>query len=338
MLTLPLLRGLRRAIPRARIELLGKPWLHSLFEGTGICDDTHVLVPPWTRHSAKYGLGQGAWRKYFSELKAVRAEAFDLIVSCRYDARDVLQLRLLRGSSRAAFGGAGGARWLDVDLGSPPSRTAGVPVHRDAAYALMRIAGATFPDAPAFPPDENKATAALARLREAGLRTGPVVAVSLSAGHPNRRWDAERLAEVLRRTALEIGFLVVVRDPDDPASDEIRVPPGLPVLYWSSSLADLRGLFAVTDVALCCDSGVMHVASACGCRVVAIFGSAAPQWFGPYGTADQVVLSEPMPCRPCFDRCIYAQPICIKNVSVDMVESALRKAIDPVTRPDRRDS
>lgn len=337
VLTLPLLAGLRAARPHARIELLGKPWLDDLFRGTALCDATHPLVPPWTRPTGKYRIGRGAWQRYLAELGAVRRHAFDLVVSCRYDPRDALQLRLLRSGARAAFGAAGGARWLDVDLGNAPSRTRQAPVHRDAAQALFEITRTQAPPLPAFPPDDAAAMAARTRLREAGLERGPVVVVSLSAGHPIRRWDPDKLRRVLARSAARIGFLVVVRDPADAGPGELQVPAGAHGMVWSGSLAELRGLFRVADLALCCDSGVMHVASASGCRVVAIFGPGAPAWYGPYGPDDQVVIQQPMPCRPCFDNCIYPEPVCMTAISEDMVDAALVKALQPGMLPVPRD-
>jgi heptosyltransferase II len=336
VLNLPLLTGLRQALPGARIELIGKPWLESLFAGTGLSDASHVLVPPWTRHTGKYRPGSGAWRRYLNELRLVRRTRFDLVVSCRFDARDIMQLRLLRSDCRAGFGSAGGAGWLDLDLGPVPSRESGLPVHRDAAEALNRLTGTVAPPVPVFPDDPAAAQRALQRLRQAGFQQGPLVALSVSAGNPIRRWDPDRFTEVLMRVAPKIGFLVIIRDPADPVDDGVRVPVGLPSVEWSGSLAELRALLSVTDLTLCSDSGVMHVASATGNRVVAVFGPGSLQWYRPYGEEDRVVIHEPMPCRPCFDQCIYDQPLCMNAVTVDMVEEAMSAALDgELVRRDR---
>jgi ADP-heptose:LPS heptosyltransferase len=337
VMTLPLLTGLRSALPDARIELLGKAWLDELFRGTGLYDATHALVPPWTGQTGKCRIGRGAWRRYFAELWSVRRHRFDLVVSCRYDARDVLQLKLLRSGARVAYGAAGGARWLDLDLGAPPSRTTNAPVHRDAAHALFEITGRKAPSLPALPRDDARAKAALLRLREAGLERRPVVVVSPSAGHPIRKWDPDKLRNVLARSASRIGFLVVVQDPADPGPPDVRIPAGVKGMVWSGSLTELRGLFLAADVTLCCDSGVMHMASASGCRVVAIFGPGSPDWYGPYGSEDRVVIQQPMPCRPCFDTCIYPEAICMTAISEDMVEAALGRALQPDHLPVRRE-
>ena len=61
---------------------------------------------------------------------------------------------------------------------------------------------------------------------------------------------------------------------------------------------------------------------------MAIFGSGMPAWFGPVGAVHRVVVEEPMPCRPCFDRCIYPSPLCIDRIGVGSVVAPLRAALD----------
>lgn len=323
VLTLPLLTGLRSAFPSGSIELIGKPWLKSLFAGAGLADATHDLVPPWTRHSRKYRPGSGAWRRYLSQLRSLRRAPFDLLVSCRFDARDILQLRILRANLRAGYGAAGGAGWLNIDLGTPPSRADGTSVYHDAACALERLTGETPPSRPCLPVPPSVAEAALSNLREAGYDNGPLVALSMSAGHPIRRWPPERFNQVIQRVADNIGFLVVIRDQTDNVVSELAVPEQLPHVEWSGELQGLAGLLSIVDVTLCCDSGVMHLASAVGSDVVAIFGPGSLDWYGPSGLHDRAVFHDPMPCRPCFDNCIYARPLCMEAVSVEMVSAAL---------------
>jgi len=98
-------------------------------------------------------------------------------------------------------------------------------------------------------------------------------------------------------------------------------------IVWKSSLADLKALLSVADVLLCCDSGVMHMGAACGCRVVAICGPTALDIFAPHGTRHQIVKVDPMSCRPCLDSCIYSRPICMDEIIEGVVSAALRRAI-----------
>lgn len=119
----------------------------------------------------------------------------------------------------------------------------------------------------------------------------------------------------------------MIADNDGPDGYGIRPPAENASMLWRSSLAELIGPLASADVLLCANSGVMHMAAAAGCRVVTVFGPTSPEWFGPMGEGHCVVKVDPMPCRPCFDDCIYAHPICMDNVSVNAVAHALKSAL-----------
>jgi heptosyltransferase-2 len=88
-------------------------------------------------------------------------------------------------------------------------------------------------------------------------------------------------------------------------------------------LHELKALMACFDLVVCNDSGPMHIANAVGTPVVAIFTSASPEWFAPRGKANRVVVQDGFPCRPCFDRCIFAEPYCNSTISVGQVLTAV---------------
>jgi len=63
----------------------------------------------------------------------------------------------------------------------------------------------------------------------------------------------------------------------------------------------------------------MHLANLLGVPVVAVFGPQRPEWFGPRGPQDRVVIRSEFPCRPCFDYCIFDQPYCLRTISAGEV-------------------
>jgi ADP-heptose:LPS heptosyltransferase len=95
--------------------------------------------------------------------------------------------------------------------------------------------------------------------------------------------------------------------------------------------SDLRGFMALVtqcDVLLCSDSGPMHIANALGVPVTALFGPQRREWYGPRGKLDSVVQVDEMPCRPCFDACIFATPHCMEGITVDAVVSAIEDQLE----------
>ena len=321
VLVLPFLRALRAHFPSATIELIGKPFLPDLMEGEGIADAFHMLVPPWTNYAGKYRVWKAEWRRYLRDLMRVRRHEFDLVVSLRWDPRELLQLRLLRARATAGYGGAGGRKWVTTDLDLSVGQYSALHRAEVSASAARTLLGRTVSPDPALRPDPARMARARARLRRSGHTNQKLLIVHGSAGRPTRQWGATNFNAVLNVHPNRDLFIVIVQDT---RTDGIAPPLGVLGLRWSSSLADLKALFGVADLLLCNDSGPMHVAAACGCPLVAIFGPGSLDWFGPRGQDSRVVAIEPMPCRPCDDKCIYETPICMSGITRRMVVDSLR--------------
>jgi ADP-heptose:LPS heptosyltransferase len=328
VLALPLLKALASAYPGASIEPIGKPWLAELFAGEPWLGATHELVPPWTRPSRKYRLWDREWRRYAAQLLALRKTRFDLLIGIRLDPREVVQLRLLNAARTVGVVVTGGEAWLT----DPVALTSEDYYFRYraeyTALAARQLTGCEVSSQPHLEVDDAARAAALARLRASGYADGPIVCVHNGAGNPIREWRPASFATVLDSVRDLVPFVVVIDDGVDPSGPRLEVPDSVVSTVWKSGLRELKALLSVGDVLLCCDSGVMHMGAACGCRVVAIFGAGSIYMFAPRGERHQIVKVDQMPCRPCFDSCIYPSPICMDGINESAVSAALRRSLD----------
>jgi ADP-heptose:LPS heptosyltransferase len=69
------------------------------------------------------------------------------------------------------------------------------------------------------------------------------------------------------------------------------------------------------------DTGPMHVATAVGRPVIALFGPTNPTSTGPYGQLGNVLQNNELPCVPCMSqKCSYRDPLaCLKSITPQMV-------------------
>jgi len=195
------------------------------------------------------------------------------------------------------------------------------------ALALKGLTGCEVSLLPRLDVDGMARTGVLAKLHAAGYTGGPIVCIHNRAGNPIREWRAASFAAVLDLVGDLVQFVVVIDDGVDLSGPRVELPASMRSTVWKSDLANLKALLSVADVLLCCDSGVMHMGAACGCRVVAIFGPTSLDIFAPHGARHQIVKVDPMPCRPCLDSCIYSRPICMDEIIEGVVSAALRRAI-----------
>ncbi len=313
VLTVPLLRTLRAVFEDAAVELIGKPFLKDLFADEGLADQYHRLVPPWTKYSLKYRFWEADWRIYLTEIRNIRRHSFDILIAPRWDVREILQLRLLNANATAGFAAAGGRKWITNDFRITSEQYAKLHRAEAAAVAAQRLTGQQIDPRPRLNVSTERSVAVFNHLKSAGYVGGRLMVVHGGAGSPIRRWGGEKFSAVLARMPLDDSFIVII---DDEGSEDIKLPPNTLGIRWRSSLADLKALLHHASLFIGCDSGVMHLAAACGCKVVAVFGPGSIKWFRPYGNEHRIVAIHPMPCRPCFDKCIYQMPICM-NISAD---------------------
>ncbi len=71
------------------------------------------------------------------------------------------------------------------------------------------------------------------------------------------------------------------------------------------------------DVVVAADTGPLHIATAVGTRVVALFGPKDADLYGPRGTGHALLFHD-VPCRPCKRR-ECASPQCVLGIGVDEV-------------------
>jgi ADP-heptose:LPS heptosyltransferase len=318
---IPFLRNLRRRFPGAHISLLVGVGLADFLKGQGLVDEFIPVRVPWALHFKR-------WRKYnpFSlnwvalarTIFLVRKRHFDWAFSGRMDVRDNFILWLSGARRRIGYGVGGGGTLLTDRIRPNLLR----PHRTDIWLHLLEAIGEPTDLAPGgFRLTSADLASARSFLSEQGIPPGTfLVGVHPGARIAIRRWGNERFAEVARRVLEKTDAHVLW------FSEPGTSWTGLPSERFHPVRLDFRRFMAVLHccrLLVCNDSGPMHLANLLGIPVVAIFGPQRPEWFGPRGPDDRVVIRPEFSCRPCSDYCIFDQPYCLRAISVDEVYDAL---------------
>lgn len=330
----PFLRNLRQSFPQAKISLLAKASLTYVLEGQGIVDEFIPARVPWACHFnrwRKYNPFSLDWISLARTILQLRRQRFDWAFSGRMDIRDNLLLWLIGARRRIAYGFCGGGFLLTDSVAPDLSR----PHRADVWLRLLEAIGLS-PDRKPSGIFLNSEELVFARsfLADCGIPPdATLVGVHPAARAASRRWGDQRFAEVARRLLSEKMDLHVLwfTDPADSAQ-----APALERLH--SVKLPLRHFLAVLSLCrllLCNDSGPMHLANLLAVPVVAVFGPQRPEWFGPRGPHDLVVIRPEFSCRPCWDYCIFDQPYCLRTISTEEVFESVG---DALTRPRRAGS
>ncbi|WP_027368249.1 glycosyltransferase family 9 protein [Desulfocurvibacter africanus] len=171
-------------------------------------------------------------------------------------------------------------------------------------------------------------------LLERGVSNGerPLAALHPYATHAAKAWPHEnwfRLVDLLEDGGWD--WIVIGQD----RAPFLRDRAGARDLTGGSDLRGSCALLAACSVCVTGDSGPMHMATAVGTPVTALFGPTTRAWgFFPSGEHD-VVLERALPCRPCSlhgdSGCVRGRE-CLAAITPEEVYRALIQAASPLRR------
>lgn len=329
ILSTALLRALRANYPGARIALLAKSYAKDLLANSGLVDEVIAFDFPWTAFSGKLSPSKYVPSEFRQLIRQLRARDFDVSLDARRDIRSNAITYLAGARRRIGYDFGGGAHLL-TDI--VPSGTQNE--HKVSDWlALLAPLGlnsqASF--TPSLTVTEAETAAARQRIAMLGLSTErPIVGIHPGASNAVRQWNPKRFAEVIDLLVDERGVQVLLFEEKEGDSREIT--PRHWVRRIKTDLRCFMSLASQCDLLLCSDSGPMHIANALGVPVTALFGPQRREWYGPRGERDRVVQIDDMPCRPCFDACIFATPHCMEQITVNSVVSAIETQLDRLAR------
>lgn len=294
--TTPLIAALRGRFPRAWIGALVNRY------AAPVLDRNADIDAVFSYRKAKHrGSGESVLGLYWERLRILlelRRRAIDYVVLAApgYQAGAERLARMVGPDHVVGFGNGSGI--VDMPVASRTDRT----LHQ--VENLFRLAGAFGVEGAPPPmklfPDPRLIDEYKARLP---ARRGLVVGVHISAREADRRWPDARFAELIGRLIDQHGAAVVLtwspgaRDNplfpgDDASAREIAAGfSGDPrfLALPTRELPQLIAGLAVCDCVVCSDGAAVHLASALGKPVVALFGSENPQLWHPWGVSYRVL-------------------------------------------------
>src|SRR5260221_120209 len=184
------------------------------------------------------------------------------------------------------------------------------------------------------PPEFFLAPAARERishwLAERGLDRRPFAALAPGAAHATKRWPT-RHWRALAAQLENLGYgLVALGGPDD-RELAAELGPAVANTAGEFTLQETGACLARARVLVSGDTGVMHMATGVGTRVVALFGpTVEPFGFFPY-TKQAAVLKLDLDCRPCSamgtERCPLGHHRCLEEILPEQVTAALQRLV-----------
>ncbi len=306
--TLPALGALREAFPHAHISLLAKQWHREFLEGRDCPVDRVVVLPPVPGVSEEPGTPQSA--QDLAELErfvsAMKNERFDVALQLHGGGAHSNPLTLALGAGTTV-----GMRDHDA-----PPLDVWVPYvyYQNEVLRLLEVVGLlgarTANIEPCLAPRRTDLEEADDLLAPIAAHTGPLVVLHPGATDGRRRWPTEKFAAVadglIERGAR--GVLVGAEAEAQVVGQTLaKMKHGALDLCGKTTIGGLAGVLTRCSLAVCNDSGPLHLSLAVGARAVGIFWCGNMINAGPMGRARfRPAISWRLECPVCGTDCMRA--------------------------------
>ncbi|MCL5674739.1 MAG: glycosyltransferase family 9 protein [Candidatus Omnitrophica bacterium] len=160
-----------------------------------------------------------------------------------------------------------------------------------------------------------------------------VVVMNPGAAFPAKRWKKENFIQAGKELLkiYDTKIIIVGNKQEKILGEDIKTginDKNVFNLAGGTTVEELYALLSMSDVLITNDTGTMHIASAAGCPVIAIFGPGNPYRYGPVGTKNYI-LHTYLDCFPCrFEAGCRKKFACMNHIPVKDVIDAVSVVLD----------
>lgn len=323
-----LYQQLKTEHPDAELHVMAPSWCLPLLARMPEVDRP-VLMP--------VGHGQFALKSRWHLGRQLRQESYDWAIILPNSWKSAL-IPWFAGIPRRT-GWTGESRYGLLNDLRPNKKSFPMMVQRYVALGLSKSQTQTpeqLPDYsyPALTIDQNNQQLALQKLALTSAR--PVLSLCPGAEFgPAKRWPDRYYAEIAARwiTEKQGQIWIFGSQKDIPVANAIReqlpveAQSDCAILAGQTSIPEAIDLMALSQLVLCNDSGLMHIAAALNVPLVAVYGSTSTLYTPPLSKQVALVHTD-INCRPCFKReCPLGHLKCLNELYPAQVWQAIEQQI-----------
>lgn len=320
VLSTPVVKAIRKVNPEGFIAMMVTPYTSELVEGNPYLNKVIIFD--------KYGK-DGRILGTLRFAMGLRRYSFDIAIILHTTRRVNLIVFLAGIPERIGYDKKSG---LLLTKGVKSKKHLGEKHEVDYNLDLLKEIGIHSEDRQILIPlKEENSLRIETLLRERGIaQDDTLIAVHPFASCPSKLWPLMRFSSVIEELAEEFrARVLIISGPENiEAVEGLAKSSNAEVI--TVPLGQLAFLLRRAAVLISCDSGPVHIASAVGTPVVAIFGrnepGLSPRRWGPLGD-NNIILHKDVDCTECLAHNCKRGFKCIKAITQEEVMGAVREVI-----------
>jgi heptosyltransferase-2 len=315
VMSLPVLRALRRNDPGGTLAVLARPSGAPVFRAEASADTV------WVRRKGLSGL--------FADGARARQARFDEVWVLPHSFRSAL-LAFLTGARRRLGYATDGRRLLLTHAPARPEPVDHQLHDEDALLASGGVEPDSGPPRIAAPPETVRRAEKYLDLNRLAEGPRPILVAPGAAFGPTKLWPAERFALLADALMDEGHRAAIVIGPDEVELGRLvarRARHRIPVLGADLDTGDLLGVLSLSRMLIGNDSGPAHLAAATGVPVLVFFGPTDPARTRPTG-GPASVLDRYVFCSPCYLKICPYRHECMEEISIGVAAAAARRLLE----------
>ena len=323
LLATPTVRAIKAARPDVRITMMVNRGTEDVLSGNPDIDEIVVL-------------DKGSLAAQSRLIAGLRSRRFDTVIDLTDGDRSAFLSWVSGAPVRIGFNDE--HRWRGKYYTQVVQPVPGVQhrIDRDleALKPLDIQAGSKDPQLRLTPEERNSADQLLDQL---GVQQSQsIVILQPAARYWFKAWPPERFAELADQLTSQYGCQVLIGGSNqdiDLAQQIQQKAKSNPInVAGSTTIKQFAAIAKKSALFVGSDSGAMHIASAVGTPVVALFGPSSPREWGPRGGPVEVLYKE-IDCRSCFHpTCMRGEENCMRLIAVHEVVAAAQRLLQARSR------
>lgn len=317
ILTIPLIRSLKKNLPESLIHILLRP------EGKDVYvhdpDIERIIV--YDKKASQKGIFN-----LVRIINSIRENKYDLIISPHRSARSSVISYFSKSTKRIGFDKNALSFLYNIKVNYDTNLH---EVGRN--LSLLK---------PLFPAGEKNVLNiynsgddkenAFSLISKHFSENDKIVGIAPGSEWNTKRWLPENFNEIINLCSKDdIKVILFGSEKDTGICNKINSGNNVLNVCGKVSINEASELMKFCKVLLCNDTGAMHIAAASGVKIVVIYGPTVPEFgFYPYGV-EHKILQKDLYCRPCHihggKKCMEKHFRCMKEIKPEMVFKELEK-------------